>query len=925
MKKMTFLFSWLFLMLLHPAQAENMEVSGRVLFGEEQTPVPGFPVELAFLEQNLFLPAITDEGGAFHFAFDFDFSPAVPALIGQLSVMDFCTGQIVEVEIALLQDLPVVAGIDLVVCSDLNPPPPPEHCEAFFFYEQVESAPYLVQFYDISSASADIESWLWDFGDGQTSTEQEPLHEFPGPGAFPVSLTISADTCSSTFLMHVEIFEQPACDCWNLPYEPVCIEVVPGQVELFENFCYAQCAGFSAADLADCGELGFDFCEAYFFYEQGSDSLSVQFWDASWSLADSITIYNWIMPTGEVLEGPSPTYAFPAEGEYVVILEITTAGGCSSIYETVVHVGGGFTGCACDDAFDPVCVANEAGQIIVLPNACIAVCLGYSPSDFLPDCTDPCDCDFTYDPVCIATPSGQTIEFPNACLAVCEGFSPEDIVECEAVGCDDCPAVFAPVCVVQEGDTLTFENSCFALCTGFTPDQFIQCDIAPPCDCDFTYDPVCVATPSGQILEFPNACFAACEGYDESVYYECGGTAGCECYQVYAPVCVTLPTGDVLTFQNDCYAECAGFGPDWYEPCDGGEPFCEALFESFPADAPGSVQFLDYSFSTSPIVSWEWDFAGQGSSVEQNPVFIFEGTGMAEVVLTITTEDGCTSSQAQTVFIGNGGAGNTPDCQAMFTFSQNADNPLSFVFEDLSMGDAQSWFWSFGDGNSSTLPSPVHTYSSPGLYLVTLTVNNGNCSSSLSMLILTDAGILYDTECQALFVPLQIDSLTYAFLNLSSDFAATFEWDFGDGQTSTEPLPLHTYAAPGNYEATLTLSTPDGCTSVFTMVLSTTGNGFTGQPSYRIATATTGPEPAGANARAYPNPTRSAIQVVWDRADAGPFSYQLTDMRGRILASGEALPGHVPFAIDMQPWPAGLYLLQLQNKNGAQALRIVKQ
>lgn len=154
----------------------------------------------------------------------------------------------------LLEDFPIATGVELVLCSDINPPPPPAHCEAFFFFEQIDVDPYDVQFFNLSSTSEPVDSWAWDFGDGNTSNEPNPLHTYASPGEYTVSLTITAaDTCTSTFTNPVHIDNFVPCDCdWN-EYDPVCIEVAPGIVELFETFCYDQCAGYSADDIVDCG------------------------------------------------------------------------------------------------------------------------------------------------------------------------------------------------------------------------------------------------------------------------------------------------------------------------------------------------------------------------------------------------------------------------------------------------------------------------------------------------------------------------------------------------------------------------------------------------------------------------------------------------------------------------------------------------
>ncbi len=911
--------------------ATELSVSGSLLFGPDQDPVPGFEVELLLPSLDEYLFAITEADGSYTFTFDHDFS-SMPTLTATVSTIDFCTGVFLTETVTLQESAPSATGVNLIVCGDINPPPPPEHCEAFFFMEQINADPYEVQFYDLSSTATPVESWFWDFGDGNTSNEASPLHTYAATGVYDVSLTITADTCTSIFTNPVYVEDFVPCDCdWN-EYDPVCIEVAPGIVELFETLCYAECAGYSADDIVDCSDNGFDLCEPFFTYEQGADSLTLDFTSFSFTFGDSIMGYNWTFPDGGASTEANPSYTFSETGSFDVNLTIVTESGCVSSYSQPVYVGDNGGPCNCDDVFDPVCVINEAGVIITMPSACVAICSGYGPDEIYDDCNfDDCDCPLVFEPVCVELFPGLIFEFPNACVAECEGFTVADFVDCEGDDNCYCPAIFDPVCVVENGDTLTFQNPCYAECEGFGPDQFVDCDIDAPCGCDDVFDPVCVATPSGQILTFPNACFAECEGYDSSVFFECDDPSDCNCYQFYDPVCVTLPNGVEIIFQNDCYAECEGFGPDEYAPCDGGGEFCEAYFEVMETDVPGQVQFFDVSFVTNgTVVEWFWDFGDGNSSTAQNPVHTYAETGMVEVSLTITTSEGCTSTIVHPIFLGSGGgAGNGPECQAMFSFEQDADDLLSFTFMDMSMGPAVgSWFWSFGDGSNSTDQNPAHTYSAPGLYLVTLTITSGDCTSSMSMIILTDFDILYDEDCLALFLPFKTDSLTYAFLNLSSDFGADYQWDFGDGNTSTEAMPVHTYTAPGNYEISLTMTTPDGCVSTFTVTINPVINGFTGQPSFLMAVDTDDnyEQPLG-QIKAYPNPAREQATLDLDLQQGGAYELRLLNLNGQALWQQHYnwSTGRQQIDLDLSDVPAGILMLQVRGEQGTETLRLIKQ
>jgi PKD repeat protein len=122
-----------------------------------------------------------------------------------------------------------------------------------------------------------------------------------------------------------------------------------------------------------------------------------------------------------------------------------------------------------------------------------------------------------------------------------------------------------------------------------------------------------------------------------------------------------------------------------------------------------------------------------------------------------------------------------------------------------------SWFWDFQDGNTSTEQNPIHTFSSVGQYEVQLTVTDGsgqnqsaddniqaNIGINESNNFYADAGGEYEG---AVGEPIQF----YGFAE-GGFYPYTYFWDFGDGNTSTEQNPTHTYTQEGQYEALLTVT-----------------------------------------------------------------------------------------------------------------------
>jgi len=154
---------------------------------------------------------------------------------------------------------------------------------------------------------------------------------------------------------------------------------------------------------------------------------------------------------------------------------------------------------------------------------------------------------------------------------------------------------------------------------------------------------------------------------------------------------------------------------------------CQAQFSYYPDSTPAQgylYHFLDLSLGLP--VSWYWDFGDSlGTSTLQNPTYAYTSPGLYYVCLTIQCQ-GVTSTWCQTVFVQG-----TIDCSSYFTFQQNN---LSVSFSGhMVYPQPAIYVWNFGDGQSGTGESVVHTYANPGMYFVTLTTTTTdslNCTYS---------------------------------------------------------------------------------------------------------------------------------------------------------------------------------------------------
>jgi len=139
----------------------------------------------------------------------------------------------------------------------------------------------------------------------------------------------------------------------------------------------------------------------------------------------------------------------------------------------------------------------------------------------------------------------------------------------------------------------------------------------------------------------------------------------------------------------------------------------------------------------------------------------------------------------------------------------------TFAFMDNSTPSNCGYTWSFGDGTYSFEQNPMKTYDGPGQYIVSLTIStpDSSCIDSTSQIV-----IVNEETCKAFFTWYEnpVYDLTISFADSSMGAPTMWNWDFGDGATSSEQFPTHSYNEPGFYNVCLTISNEDNtCFSIY--------------------------------------------------------------------------------------------------------------
>jgi PKD repeat protein len=642
-------------------------------------------------------------------------------------------------------------------------------------------APLQVCFTDLSTGL--IRGWLWDFGDGGTSTAQNPCHTYVQPGVYPVSLTVSFDCAGDVCPKDTET-------------KTAYITVYP-----------ALTANFSGTPLDGCSPM------------------QVCFTDLS---AGTPTSWSWNFGDGGTSAAQNPCHTYTAPGTYTVSLTVAN-GVCGPDTETkVAYVtveqgpnanfsGDNLTGCAPHQ----VCFTDlsTGNPFLWLWN------FGDGSTS---QSQNPCH---TYQQPGVYTVS-LTVE--NACGPDTETRTAYVIVQPAPVadfsgtprsGCGPLQVCFTDLSTgtpttwswdFGDGATSNLQNPCHTYQTPGTytvsltvnnqyncgPDtetkaQYIV--IYPSPVADFSGTPVAGCDPL-------QVCFTDLSTGDPVSWnwnFGDGGTSSDQnpCHTYQAPGTYTVS----LTINNEY--KC---GPDTetkvaYVTVDSAP---NAAFSGTPLSGCGPLEVCFTDQSTGNPISWSWNFGDGAGSTAQNPCHTYQTPGTYTVSLTVDNLPGCgpdteTREAYITVY---------PNPVADFSGTPRTGcAPLEVCFTDLSTGEASTWLWDFGDGTSSQSQNPCHTYQSPGSYTVALTVNNRyQCGPD------TETKVAYITVKggpTAAFTgtprngcaPMQV-----CFTDQSSGNPTQWSWNFGDGSTSSQQNPCHTYGQPGTYTVSLLVANECG-------------------------------------------------------------------------------------------------------------------
>lgn len=223
---------------------------------------------------------------------------------------------------------------------------------------------------------------------------------------------------------------------------------------------------------------------------------------------------------------------------------------------------------------------------------------------------------------------------------------------------------------------------------------------------------------------------------------------------------------------------------------------CDGLTVNFKNTSQGASKF-------------KWDFGVNGvntdTSTQKDPTFIYPAYGTYNFTLVAEPLLTCSDTLFGVIKL-------SPQLINNFSFDTLSCTNSTAQFRDLSLSSGSlinTWKWSFGDGSTSTQQNPVHTFTTPGTFAVTLGVTDTNgCKKSKTAFIRNyptpDINVYIDTtSCN----PLRL--VTPEIIGLNEEY--NVEWDFGNGDISEELNPIYTYNDNGTYTLKVKAISPLGC------------------------------------------------------------------------------------------------------------------
>ncbi len=368
--------------------------------------------------------------------------------------------------------------------------------------------------------------------------------------------------------------------------------------------------------------------------------------------------------------------------------------------------------------------------------------------------------------------------------------------------------------------------------------------------------------------------------------------------------------------------------------------------ETFTCDR--IVQFTDQS--TGGVTAWAWNFGDGGTSNQQNPQHTYSAPGDYTVSLTVTNPNGmddstiidyitvdtilCLPQQGagpvQTACSGrvydNGGISNYLNSSfGSITIAPTGASAVTIDISGFAMGSGTD-FIRIHDGPSTSAPL-IGTYDNNSPSSFSVTANSGAATIFLNSDALgSAAGFVADWSCQlnpeppiAFFSADSTTSCTGAinFTDLSTKLPTSWDWDFGDGFSSTQQNPQHTYTTDGFYTVRLIATNALGSDTL-------TQTDFIHRDK-QYCPVSSGPEWRAVSAlKAFPNPAEDQLTITYRSEQAERIRVIVFNTLGELMFEKSSFTtGVFRTMLQVDQFPSGIYFVSVIGEKDRKSLKVV--
>ena len=218
-----------------------------------------------------------------------------------------------------------------------------------------------------------------------------------------------------------------------------------------------------------------------------------------------------------------------------------------------------------------------------------------------------------------------------------------------------------------------------------------------------------------------------------------------------------------------------------------------------------SNQFIFTNTTTSYSGNYlnKWNFGDGNTSTNKNPGYFYSLPGIYFVKLITTSDSGCSDSIVQRINVIE-----EPEADFMISDTIQCLKGNNFIFKDstLPTSGSYNYLWHFSDGNLSTSGNTNHTYLTYGTFNIKMVVNNSaGCKDSITKTIHIKPSPIANFTFSDSIQCLKTNQFSFSNTSTINTGSYTDNWYFGDGDTSTNKNPFHTYNNPGTFNVKLKL------------------------------------------------------------------------------------------------------------------------